>query len=87
MKTNKLLTLNKDAKLGYVYNQEYRNAERNEGGTWGIGEYYISGNVAKHSGEYHQMFRGMSPNIPGNVAKHSGECLLLLLLLTVSYYF
>ena len=55
--------------------------------TWGIGEYYISGNVAKHSGEYHQMFRGMSPNIPGNVAKHSGECLLLLLLLTVSYYF
>ena len=27
-----------------------------------------------HSGEHHQIFRGMSSNIPGNVAKHSGEC-------------
>ena len=34
----------------------------------------IPGNVAKHSGECHQIFRGMSPNIPGNVAKYSGEC-------------
>ena len=30
-------------------------------------------NVAKHSGECHKTFQGMSPNIPRNVAKHSGE--------------
>ena len=27
-----------------------------------------------YSGECHQIFRGISPNIPGNVVKHSGEC-------------
>ena len=37
-------------------------------------ECYIRGNVAKHSGECPQTFRGMSSNIPGNVAKHSREC-------------
>ena len=37
------------------------------------GECYIPGNVAKHSGECPQTFRGMSPNVPGNVLKHSGE--------------
>ena len=31
-------------------------------------------NVAKHSREYRQTLRGVSPNITGNVAKHSGEC-------------
>ena len=25
-------------------------------------------------GECHQIFRGMSSNIPGNITKHSGEC-------------
>ena len=34
----------------------------------------IPGNVLKHSGEYCQIFRGMSSNIPGNVIKHSREC-------------
>ena len=43
-----------------------------ERGEWG--ECYIPGNVAKHSGECPQTFRGMWPNIPGNVLKHSGEC-------------
>ena len=43
-------------------------------GTWGMGECYIPGNVAKHSGECGQTFRGMSPNILGNVAKYSVEC-------------
>ena len=43
-------------------------------GTRGMGECYISGNVAKHSREYRQTFQGMLPNIPGNLAKHSGEC-------------
>ena len=38
------------------------------------GECYIPGNVAKHSGECPQTFRGMWPNIPGNVLKHSEEC-------------
>ena len=38
------------------------------------GECYIPGNVAKHSGECPQTFRGMSSNIPRNVAKHSREC-------------
>ena len=45
------------------------------------GECYIPGNVAKHSEECHQTFRGMPSNIPenvtkhcGNVLKHSGEC-------------
>ena len=33
-----------------------------------------TGNVAKHSGECHQILRGMLLNIPGNVTKHSGEC-------------
>ena len=27
-----------------------------------------------YSGECHQTFRSMLPNIPGNVLKHSGEC-------------
>ena len=27
-----------------------------------------------YSGDCHQTFQGMSPNIPGNVLKHSGEC-------------
>ena len=31
----------------------------------------ISGNVAKHSQEYRQIFWGMLSNIPGNVLKHS----------------
>ena len=43
-------------------------------GTWGMGECYIPGNVAKHSGECPQTFREMSPNIPGNAVKHSEEC-------------
>ena len=43
-------------------------------GTRGMGECYIPGNVAKHSGECGQTFRGMSPNILGNVAKYSVEC-------------
>ena len=53
--------------------------ECGERGEWG--ECYIPGNVAKHSGECPQTFRGMSSNIPGmssnilgNVAKYSGEC-------------
>ena len=43
-------------------------------GTRGMGECYIPGNVLKHSGEYRQTFRGMSPNILGNILKHSGVC-------------
>ena len=43
-------------------------------GTRWIGKCYIPGNVAKHTVECRQTFRGMSPNIPGNVAKYSGEC-------------
>ena len=43
-------------------------------GTWGMGECYIPGKVAKHSGECPQTFRKMSPNIPGNAIKHSEEC-------------
>ena len=39
-----------------------------------MGECYIAGNVAKHSGEYPQIFRGMLLNIPWNVPKPSGEC-------------
>ena len=42
--------------------------------TWGMEECCIPGNVAKHSGEHHQIFRGISSNIPGNVTKHSGQC-------------
>ena len=42
-------------------------------GTWGIGGMLYSVNVAKHSGEYPQTFRGMSSNIPGYVFKHSKE--------------
>ena len=38
------------------------------------GECYIPGNVVKHSWEFHQTFRGMSPNIPGNDIKRSREC-------------
>ena len=49
-----------------------RGTECREPGEWG--ECYIPGNVAKHSVECPQTFRGMSSNIPGNVAKHSGEC-------------
>ena len=45
-----------------------------ECGNAGNGEYYIPGNVAKHSGECPQTFRAMSPSIPENVLKHSGEC-------------
>ena len=30
-------------------------------------------NVAKHSGEYRQTFRGMLPSIPRNMVKHSGN--------------
>ena len=42
-----------------------------------LGECNIAGNVAKHSGECRQTFRGMLPNILRNfvpVAKHNGEC-------------
>ena len=46
--------------------------EFGERGEWG--GCYNPGNVAKHSGECPQIFRGISSNIPGNVAKHSGEC-------------
>ena len=42
-----------------------RGTECGERGEWG-GMLY--------SGECHQTFRGMSPNILGNVAKYSGEC-------------
>ena len=49
-----------------------RGTECGERGEWG--ECYFPGNVTKHSGEYPQTFRGMSPNIPGNVLKHSREC-------------
>ena len=34
----------------------------------------IPGNVAKHSGECSQIFRGIYSNIPENLLKHSGEC-------------
>ena len=43
-------------------------------GTRWRGECYIPGNVAQHSEEFIQTFRGISSNIPGNVTKHSGEC-------------
>ena len=49
-----------------------RGTKCGEHGGWG--QCYIPGNVAKHSGECPQTFRGMSSNIPGNVAKNSGEC-------------
>ena len=40
------------------------------------GECYIPGNVAKHSGEFPQTFRGMLPNVPAeSVLKDSRECL------------
>ena len=42
-------------------------------GTRGMGEYYILGNVAKHSGEFCETFQGMSSNIPGNFTKQFGE--------------
>ena len=35
--------------------------------TWGMG-------AMLYSGECHQTFWGISPEIPGNVAKHSEEC-------------
>ena len=64
-----------------------RGTECREPGEWE--EYYISGNVLKHSGKRPQTIRknvlkhsgkcrqtfwGISPNIPGNVLKHSKEC-------------
>ena len=49
-----------------------RGTEYEERGEWE--ECYILGNVAKHSGECPQTFRGRSPNILENVSKHSGEC-------------
>ena len=64
--------------LQYRYTAMYKT--RNTGtrkrmrGTLGMGGCYIPGNVAKHSGECPQTFRGMSSNIPGNDTKHSGEC-------------
>ena len=53
-----------------------RNIGRGNGmwGTRGMGECYILGNVAKHSGDCPQTFRRMLLNIAGNIAKHSGEC-------------
>ena len=42
-----------------------RGTECRERGEWG--ECYIPGNVAKHSGECRQSFRGISSNIPGSV--------------------
>ena len=36
-------------------------------GTWGMGGIL-------YSGEYRQILRGISSNIPGNVTKHSGKC-------------
>ena len=42
-----------------------------ERGEWG--QCYISGNVAKYSGESRKTFRGISPNILVNVAKHFME--------------
>ena len=53
-----------------------RGAECREHRQWrgGRGGCYIPGNVAKPSGECHQIFWGMSSNIPGNVAKHSMGC-------------
>ena len=36
-------------------------------GTRVMGECYIPGSVAKHSGECPQTFQGMSLNIPGNI--------------------
>ena len=63
-----------------------RGTECREPGEWE--EYYISGNVLKHSGKRPQTIRknvlkhsgkcrqtfwGISPNIPGNVLKHSGN--------------
>ena len=38
--------------------------------TWEMG----GGGGVLYSGDCHQTFRGILPNIPGNVAKHSGEC-------------
>ena len=53
-----------------------RNIGRGNGmwGTRGMGECYILGNVAKHSGDCPQTFRGVLPSILGNIAKYSGEC-------------
>ena len=42
--------------------------------TQGIEEFYILGNIAKHSGKFFQAFRRMSRNIPSSVLKHFGEC-------------
>ena len=42
--------------------------------TQGMGECYILGNCAKHTGEYPQTFQGMLPNILRNVVKYPGEC-------------
>ena len=43
-------------------------------GTRGMGgECYIPENIAQHSGECSQTFRGMFSNILGNVPKHSVE--------------
>ena len=39
-----------------------------------IHTYYIPENVAKHSVECPQIFRGALPNIPGTAAKHSKDC-------------
>ena len=36
-----------------------------------MGKSYNSGNIAKHSAEYCQKFRGISLNIPWNALKHS----------------
>ena len=50
-----------------MYNTRNTGTGKGMRGTRGIGGML-------NSGEYRQIFRGMSSNIPGNVAKYSGEC-------------
>ena len=53
----------------YVWNQECRNGERNVRNLGDGGQYFIPGNVAKHSGEYPQTFLGLFSNILGDSVK------------------
>ena len=50
-----------------MYNTRNTGTGKGMRGTRGIGGML-------NSGEYRQIFWGMSSNIPGNVAKYSGEC-------------
>ena len=57
---------------GYLWNQEYRNGERN---ARNVGIFTrIPGNVEEDSEECWRRFRGMVQKIPGNVQENSGKC-------------